>query len=173
MSPKVTLIGFGADDTLWHNERFFQLTQARFVAILTDYCDAPDLMDALLQAEKRNIGQYGFGIKGFVPSMIETALDVTEHRVPGKIIAKLIAAGKTLSRPLIKIEVRKNGGISGIGATWEVTRDWTWKDGYFCRNLYWGGDELRCNCQEVAVKDGRVRFTSDRGAGDSVEFIIK
>ena len=96
MSPKVTTIGFDADDTLWHNERFFKLTQARFATILAQHSDAPDLMDALLQAEKRNIGQYGFGIKGFVLSMIETALDVTNHQVPGKVIAELIEAGKEM-----------------------------------------------------------------------------
>ena len=96
MSSKVTTIGFDADDTLWHNARFFQLTQARFASILAPHCDVPDLMDALLQAEKRNIGQYGFGIKGFVLSMIETALDVTKHQVPGKVIAELIDAGKEM-----------------------------------------------------------------------------
>jgi putative hydrolase of the HAD superfamily len=96
MSPTVTTIGFDADDTLWHNERFFQLTQARFASILAPHCDVPDLMDALLQAEKRNIGQYGFGIKGFVLSMIETALDVTKHQVPGDVIAQLLDAGKEM-----------------------------------------------------------------------------
>lgn len=96
MSPKVTTIGFDADDTLWHNERFFQLTQARFASILAPHCDTPDLMDALLQAEKRNIGQYGFGIKGFVLSMIETALHVSKHQVPGTVIAELIDAGKEM-----------------------------------------------------------------------------
>lgn len=96
MSPKVTTIGFDADDTLWHNERFFQLTQVRFAALLADYSDAPELMDTLLQAEKRNISHYGFGIKGFVLSMIETALEVTDQRVPGKVIAELIETGKEM-----------------------------------------------------------------------------
>jgi putative hydrolase of the HAD superfamily len=101
MSSKVTTIGFDADDTLWHNERFFQLTQARFAELLRDHCDEPDLMDALLQAEKRNIGKYGFGIKGFVLSMIETALEVTKHQVPASVIAELIDAGKDmLSHPI-------------------------------------------------------------------------
>ena len=96
MSLKVTTIGFDADDTLWHNERFFQLTQARFAAMLSEFCDAPDLLDRLLQAERRNIKQYGFGIKGFVLSMIETALDVTNNQVSGEVIAELIEAGKEM-----------------------------------------------------------------------------
>lgn len=96
MSPKVTTIGFDADDTLWHNERFFHLTQERFATILAPHCDTPDLMGVLLQAEKRNIGKYGFGIKGFVLSMIETALEVSQQQVPGHVIAELIDAGKEM-----------------------------------------------------------------------------
>lgn len=75
---------------------FFQLTQARFASVLAPHYDVPDLMDALLQAEKRNIGQYGFGIKGFILSMIETALDVTKPQVPGDFIAQLLDAGKEM-----------------------------------------------------------------------------
>jgi hypothetical protein len=84
-----------------------------------------------------------------------------------------LVAGKTLSRPLVKLEVLQDGRIVGKGARWAVTGDWTWRDGYFCRSLYWGGDELGYNCQEVRSENGRVRFTSDRGAGDSAEFKLK
>ena len=93
MSLNVTTIGFDADDTLWHNERFFQLTQARFAGLLSEFCEATDLMEKLLQAEKRNIIKYGFGIKGFVLSIIETALEVTHNEVSGGMIAELIEAG--------------------------------------------------------------------------------
>jgi putative hydrolase of the HAD superfamily len=101
MSAKITTIGFDADDTLWHNERFFRLTQERFTALLADYADPEHLAERLLAAERRNLGHYGFGIKGFVLSMIETALEVTEDRVPGKVIHELIAAGQEmLSHPI-------------------------------------------------------------------------
>jgi len=89
-------IGFDADDTLWHNERFFQLTQERFARLLRDFTDADRLSDRLLAAEKRNLGHYGYGIKGFVLSMIETAIEVTEERVPASVIAELIAAGQEM-----------------------------------------------------------------------------
>ncbi|WP_299751295.1 HAD family hydrolase [uncultured Boseongicola sp.] len=89
----LTTLCFDADDTLWHNERFFQMTQAHFATLLADYMESDDLADRLLAAEKRNLGRYGFGIKGFVLSMIETALDVTDRQVPGHVIAKIIAAG--------------------------------------------------------------------------------
>ncbi len=96
MSDRIQCIGFDADDTLWHNERFFKLTQERFAALLAPHTDTPDLDALLMAAERRNLGHYGFGIKGFVLSMIETALDVTDQRVPGSVIADLIAAGQDM-----------------------------------------------------------------------------
>lgn len=94
---------FDADDTLWHNERFFRLTQDRFAALLADYGEADHLAERLLAAERRNLGHYGFGVKGFVLSMIETALEVTENRVPGPVIAELIAAGQDMLRHPIEL----------------------------------------------------------------------
>ena len=94
----VTCIAFDADDTLWHNERVFKLTQERFAELLAPHVDVPDLDAHLLDAERRNIGHYGFGVKGFVLSMIETALEVTENRVPGAVIGDLIAAGQDMLR---------------------------------------------------------------------------
>ncbi|WP_010139104.1 HAD family hydrolase [Oceanicola sp. S124] len=96
MTRKITTIGFDADDTLWHNERFFQLTQERFAQLLADHAEAGHLSERLLAAERRNLGRYGFGIKGFVLSMIETALEVTEQRVPGEVISQIIAAGQDM-----------------------------------------------------------------------------
>jgi putative hydrolase of the HAD superfamily len=101
MSQSLRAIGFDADDTLWHNERFFKLTQERFAALLAPHTDDEDLDNRLMQAERRNLGHYGFGIKGFVLSMIETALEVTDRQVPGHVIADLIAAGQDmLSHPI-------------------------------------------------------------------------
>lgn len=96
MPQKLTTIGFDADDTLWHNERFFKLTQARFAELLADHADPDHLDQRLLEAERRNIGHYGFGIKGFVLSMIETAIEVTDQKVPASVIAELIAAGQDM-----------------------------------------------------------------------------
>jgi putative hydrolase of the HAD superfamily len=97
----ISTIGLDADDTLWHNERFFHMTQARFVELLADYTDADQLAARLLASERRNLGHYGFGIKGFMLSMIETAVEVTEGRVPGHVIGQIIAAGQDmLSHPI-------------------------------------------------------------------------
>ena len=97
----LTTICFDADDTLWHNERFFRLTQERFHGLLKIYADRDHLEARLLDAEQRNIGRYGFGIKGFVLSMIETALEVTQNRVSGEVIAEILRAGhEMLAHPI-------------------------------------------------------------------------
>ncbi len=95
---KVTTIGFDADDTLWQNETFFRLGQARFAELLADHAEADHLAERLLAAERRNLGHYGYGIKGFVLSMIETAIEVTGGRVPGEVIARLLEEGREMLR---------------------------------------------------------------------------
>ena len=92
----ITTIGFDADDTLWQNERFFRLSQERFAELLADHAAAEHLNERLIAAERKNIAHYGFGIKGFTLSMIETALDVTDNRVPTSVIAALVALGKDM-----------------------------------------------------------------------------
>jgi putative hydrolase of the HAD superfamily len=94
--PRITTIAFDADDTLWENEQFFRLTEQRFADLLRDYTDIPDLNHRLIAAVTRNLQFYGFGMKGFALSMVETALEVTDHRVPGTVIAELLAAGREL-----------------------------------------------------------------------------
>ena len=85
MASELTTIGFDADDTLWQNEQFFKLTEARFVALLGEHGEAAEISGRLLEAEKRNLAFYGFGIKGFVLSMIETAIEVTGGQVSASV----------------------------------------------------------------------------------------
>jgi len=96
MTAPLTTIGFDADDTLWQNEAFFRLTQDRFAELLADHAERAHLAARLLAAEKRNLGQYGFGIKGFMLSMIETAIEVTDGRVPATVIGEILAAGQEM-----------------------------------------------------------------------------
>jgi putative hydrolase of the HAD superfamily len=111
---RITTIGFDADDTLWHNERFFRMTQEHFAALLADYTDKDTLMTRLLAAERRNLGQYGFGIKGFVLSMIETAIEVTQERVPASVIAQLLAAGQDMLRHPIELLPHAQDAIAAL-----------------------------------------------------------
>jgi putative hydrolase of the HAD superfamily len=94
--PELTAIGFDADDTLWHHERFFKLTEARFVELLRPYADPHHLSEHLLAAERRNVLHYGFGVKGFMLSMIETAIDITDGKVPGPVLKEVLAAGREM-----------------------------------------------------------------------------
>ncbi len=116
----LTCIAFDADDTLWHNERFYRLTQERFADLLRDYTEADHLMARLLEAEKRNIGQYGYGIKGFVLSMIETAIEVTEERVPASVIAELLAAGQDMLRQPIELLPHAEEAVKAVADTHHV-----------------------------------------------------
>ena len=97
----LTTIAFDADDTLWQNEQFFKLTERRFIELLAGHAEAGHLSERLLQAQKRNVAVYGFGIKGFTLSMIETAIEVTEGRAPASVIAEILATGRgMLSHPI-------------------------------------------------------------------------
>ncbi len=92
----ITTIGFDADDTLWQNETFFRVTQDRFADLMAPYCPSQHLHERLLAAERRNLGHYGFGVKGFTLSMIETAIEVSAGSVPATVIADLVAAGREM-----------------------------------------------------------------------------
>ena len=101
MSASLTTIGFDADDTLWHNERFFRLTEERFVALLGDHAPAADVTHRLLETKLRNLQHYGFGIKGFTLSMIETAIEMTDGKVSSAAIREILSAGREmLSHPV-------------------------------------------------------------------------
>ena len=97
----LTTISFDADDTLWQNEQFFRMTEKRFAAMLADHAEAGDISARLLEAERRNLAVYGFGIKGFTLSMIETAIEITHGRVPTLVISEILDAGREmLSHPI-------------------------------------------------------------------------
>ncbi|MBI1775961.1 MAG: HAD family hydrolase [Proteobacteria bacterium] len=94
--PQLSAIGFDADDTLWHNERFFKLTEARFATLLAEHAEADDIARKLLESERRNLQFYGYGIKGFTLSMIETAIEVTQGHVPASVIGEILAVGRDM-----------------------------------------------------------------------------
>lgn len=96
MPASLSTIGFDADDTLWHNEQVFRVTEKRFADLLAEHADPDDISNRLLEAEKRNLRYYGYGIKGFTLSMVETALEITENRVPASTIGHILAAGREM-----------------------------------------------------------------------------
>lgn len=92
----ISLVCLDADDTLWHHEQYYQLTQARFMEFLNGHADGDHVAEKLLAAEKRNLEVYGYGVKGFTLSMVETALEVTNNELPSEIIKRILDAGREL-----------------------------------------------------------------------------
>jgi putative hydrolase of the HAD superfamily len=117
---RLTTVGFDADDTLWHNERVFRDTQNRFADLLSDYADPDHLSERLLAAERRNIGHYGYGIKGFVLSMIETAIEITDQKVPAHVIARLLEAGREMLAHPIELLPHARDAVSAIADTHRI-----------------------------------------------------
>ena len=93
---RITTVGLDADDTLWHNETIFRLTQARLREMMADYADHDTTSTRLAEVEKRNLRLYGYGVKGFTLSVIETAMELTGGEPPGRLIADILAAGREM-----------------------------------------------------------------------------
>jgi putative hydrolase of the HAD superfamily len=90
------VIAFDADDTLWHTESLFQDTQARLAEILDGYAPHEEVMTRLHDTETRNISLFGYGIKGFTLSMIETAIDLSGARISANDVHSIIMMGKAM-----------------------------------------------------------------------------
>jgi putative hydrolase of the HAD superfamily len=116
----LSTIAFDADDTLWHSERVFRLTEERFAALLADYVESDGLSRRLLETEKRNLQYYGFGRKGFVLSMIETAIDVTEGKVPTAILKDLIDLGRDMAAHPIEILPDVRETLEALAARYRI-----------------------------------------------------
>ncbi len=92
----IKIIAFDADDTLWHNELYFQEAEHKFCALLEDFLPQHTVQRELLQTEIKNISLYGYGIKAFMLSMIETAIRITDHNIKIESIEKMVAIGQSL-----------------------------------------------------------------------------
>ena len=101
MTPKV--IAFDADDTLWHNEPYFDEAQAKFCELFQDFASRQDVLQLILSHQVKNLPLYGFGIKAFTLSMIETALELTNHQISGNAIEKILKIGKDLLQKPVEL----------------------------------------------------------------------
>ena len=105
MAQRELVIGFDADDTLWHNETIFEKTHERYRALLAQYHDAATVDRALFATEMKNLELYGYGVKGFTLSAIETAIQLTEGKIRADEIQQLIAPGQDmLAHPVELLE---------------------------------------------------------------------
>jgi putative hydrolase of the HAD superfamily len=92
----IKVVAFDADDTLWVNEPYFYETERKFCVLLEDYLPQHSVSQELFKTEMQNLSLYGFGIKGFMLSMVETALRISRNTVSVDTIEKIIEFGKDL-----------------------------------------------------------------------------
>ena len=97
----IKVIAFDADDTLWINEPYFQETENKCCALLEDYLPHHSVSKELFKTEMKNLAMYGYGVKGFMLSMIETILQVTNNKADPVMIQKAIEYGhELLNKPI-------------------------------------------------------------------------
>jgi putative hydrolase of the HAD superfamily len=97
----IKVIGFDADDTLWVNETYFRDTEERFAELLEGYETKNKIDQELFKVEMKNLELYGYGIKGFMLSMVESALELSHNRVSQETIARILDLGKKMiDRPV-------------------------------------------------------------------------
>lgn len=121
---KKKVIAFDADDTLWHNEPYFEEAQEKFSELFQNYASKQELAQQVYLHQVKNLPMYGFGIKAFILSMIETAITITNHQLPEKVLEQILKIGKDLLEKPVELlpEVEKvlkelNGDYKLIVAT--------------------------------------------------------
>jgi len=112
---KFKVIAFDADDTLWINEPYFQETEEKFCELLLPYLSRHTLSQELFKTEIGNLRLYGYGIKGYILSMIEAALKISNNTISNEIIEKIIQYGKELLEKPIEL-------LDGVEQTLETLR---------------------------------------------------
>lgn len=96
MRNTIKVIGFDADDTLWINEPFYQDVEKKFCQIVGSFLNEAESSKELFKTEMQNLEIYGYGAKGFILSMVETAIRISHETIAAEAIAQLIDTGKTL-----------------------------------------------------------------------------
>ncbi|MFL9484368.1 HAD family hydrolase [Chitinophagaceae bacterium LWZ2-11] len=112
MKNKITTIAFDADDTLWVNEPYFQEAEKQFCILLESYLPQHSVSQELFKTEMKNLQLYGYGVKGFMLCMIETASRISNRTVSLELIDKVIEIGHELLQKPIEL-------LSGVQETLE------------------------------------------------------
>jgi putative hydrolase of the HAD superfamily len=92
----ITVVGLDGDDTLWHNETRFNVTQGELRELLNRHVPDADVDRRLFETEMKNLAVYGYGVKSFTLSMIETAIQITEGRIPAPDLEIILGWGKQM-----------------------------------------------------------------------------
>lgn len=99
----IKVIAFDADDTLWVNEPFFREAEEEFARLMEAFMPRHSVIKEVYQTEIDNLGRYGYGIKGFILSMIQTALRISDHKIPVTFIDKILEIGYDMMEKPVEI----------------------------------------------------------------------
>lgn len=110
------LIAFDADDTLWQNERLYADVQAKFTELLAHDHSPEWIKERLYQAETRNLEYFGYGLKAFALSMIETAVELTDGRISGRELQTLVDLAKGMSQGRMEL-------LEGVSETLDLLKE--------------------------------------------------
>ncbi|WP_348825016.1 HAD family hydrolase [Flavobacterium aestuarii] len=103
--PNLKVIAFDADDTLFINETYFDETEKKFCGLMEDYLSHQGISKELFKIEIDNLKLYGYGIKGYILSMIEAAMKISNNTIPVAVIEKIIRYGKELlEKPIVLLD---------------------------------------------------------------------
>jgi putative hydrolase of the HAD superfamily len=116
------MVGFDADDTLWNSEIYFQRAHAEFEKILGGYIDVSDVRvhDRLLNTERVNIQLFGYGAKGMTLSMVETAVALTDARITGADIHRIVDLGKGILRQPVELLPGVREAVTAVAARYRI-----------------------------------------------------
>ena len=103
MFTNIKVIGFDADDTLWVNEPYFKEIETKFCELVSRYVPEKKASEKLFETEINNLSIYGYGVKAFILSLIETAIKVSDYQIPNDTILKIIDLGKELLNKNIEL----------------------------------------------------------------------
>lgn len=101
----IKVIGFDADDTLWENEPYFEEIEKKFCVLMEDFLSHQSISQEVFRIQIGNLPLYGYGIKAYILSLIETAIEISGKNLPIEIIEKILQYGKELlSKPIVLID---------------------------------------------------------------------
>jgi putative hydrolase of the HAD superfamily len=116
------LVGFDADDTLWHSEGFYREVHSHFEAILGQYIDIGNAIvhDHLLEVERANIKLFGYGAKGMTLSMLETAVALTSERISARHLHEIIQLGKEVLTHPVELLAGVEAAVAEVAREYQV-----------------------------------------------------
>lgn len=170
----IKTIAFDADDTLWHNERIFLSAKKKYQELLAGYRDHDWIEQRLDEAESRNIQHFGYGIKGFTLSMIETACELTEGRITGSEIREIIGFAREMLESPIEVLDGVHETISELAPNYSLMV--ITKGDLFDQEAKLARSGLGDYFHQVEIVSRKVRSTYDhiltRNAIDPDQFVM-